>query len=931
MMRMTLPVVLALVALPGAGAQRLADASPASGLAAPGQSRPAMAARESVLDQRITLRLGEVPLRVAVQEIARAAALGFVHGELLPARRTVRVQLTDVRVGDALAEVLRGTGLVYEFAPASRMLVLHAPAREEAGRIVGRVVQSVTREPLPDVQIVLEGTNRGTRTTDKGDFVLADVPAGTYTVSARKVGLARAAQRVTVRGDTTVQLELALASTVSRLDEVVVTSTISETQVRQVPVDVTVITDADIRARNITNVQQLFRGDIPGVFMEDRGFRNLDPFSESTPQVRGQNFLSASPNSPSFLKVYLDGVLVDYAIVAQLDATNIERIEVVRGPAATTMYGSGASDGVMQIFTKRGTLGSRPRATLGLSTQMYDSPYVENIVMSPRVELGLSGGADAFSYNARASLARQGAWVPTYKAQTRNLSLGVRWDNGPFTLSANVQYDGPNEYVSPPDPFYALGLLEDRFSRARISASQLVPKNTIGMMQVQTMGTTATFRATPTWNHTLTVGVMNRSSESWGDRPAYTHPSDTLVNIYGSTNTTNTLRYVNTWVAGITPRLRSNLTTGVEYTSTRYNSFTAMNTARTQGSLNPTLSGLGRQLLRNTGYFAQWELGIADALFLTTGMRAEQNPDYGRDVGMRYAPRFGATYVIDVGDVSIKPRVSYGWANRPPQPQQKDAGPTTTTVSGTTTRYTHTLANPDLRPSESRGGDYGVDVSLGNWLSLSATYFRQLSDNDIYRITTVDTADNVPPPAMEIHTSYQYINIGKVRSTGVELRARAAWQEWSVVSTYSTASNIVLTLPPGVTSVPNTQAKLRVGSRLEHVPKYRSTTTLGYTRARTNLNVSAIMQGRYRAADIASSYDYSYGTPDVARPPTIERREVLMPRWVKYDVNGTQQVWRNVEAFIRVQNLFNSRRTEGYDNLTPLSGRVVTLGTRISN
>src|SRR5207237_2596167 len=95
---------------------------------------------------------------------------------------------------------------------------------------------------------------------------------------------------------------------------------------------------------------------------------------------------------------------------------------------------------------------------------------------------------------------------------------------------------------------------------------------------------------------------------------------------------------------------------------------------------------VSRSQYDNSGFFAQGQLGIRDAVFVTAGLRAEDNQNVGKDLGLAWAPRVGVAYVRTVGDVTAKARVAYGKAIRPPNPgyAQTIAGSTPGQVGSTT-------------------------------------------------------------------------------------------------------------------------------------------------------------------------------------------------------------------------------------------------------
>lgn len=135
--------------------------------------------------------------------------------------------------------------------------------------------------------------------------------------------------------------------------------------------------------------------------------------------VRGNSTWGTSDQ----IKVYLDGVEVANAgQMLTMDPGSIERIEVVRGAQASTIYGSGAASGVLQIFTKKGYPGlDRPRVTLqsslGLIESDFKPPWV-NRPLTQNHQLSVGGGSDAFSYHAGGSYDKVGEWITGYGSRT---------------------------------------------------------------------------------------------------------------------------------------------------------------------------------------------------------------------------------------------------------------------------------------------------------------------------------------------------------------------------------------------------------------------------------------------------------------------------------------------------------------------------------
>jgi outer membrane receptor protein involved in Fe transport len=747
------------------------------------------------------------------------------------------------------------------------------------------------------------------------------------------VGYTKKVRQVEIKDGETLSLDFLLEETINTLNEIVVTSSVAATEVKAVPVDVTVITADLIARKNITRMDQLFRGDIPGVFVNDEGYLSRNPTTARTPYVRGQNFLSANTGStPSFLKTYIDGILVtDYNVVMQLDPASIESMEIVRGPAASTMYGSGASDGVMQIFTKRGRGARKPHVTAGLTSSIFDSPYKGDKVISPRLDFSINGGSDAFSYNGSAFLEKQGAWVPSYKHTTRGFNGGIQWNSGPLAMNATLGYVGPSLYANPPSPWLALGIREGYLSRARVPETSLIPTNEFTTASSQVGGVTAMYTAFPQWIHNLSVGTNISATETAQEKSKYAWVGDTLLSMVNTNARTNTIAYNNTWRTNLGANFESTLTSGVEYTS-NWNTYSRISgLTQLRGGVNGTVYG-SRDETTNTGYFAQWTVGFRERLYLVAGSRLEHNPDYGDDVKYQLAPRVGLTYSHELPGVSVKTRAAYGWGTRPPLAFQKDGRASTSSVSGDFLDEYIYLANNRLLASRNSGIDYGIDLFFGNFLSLSATAFNQFAEKDIYQ-TTVSVDTMTLPDGAEAKykrtTTNQYLNAGKMQSKGVELVGNLVWNNWSLTSTYSTVSNIIRAMPKDQT-LSWTSTTLSVGQRLPWIPTYTGATTLGYIGAQFSANLQMTYQGSVRASDLLDAFFRQYGIASEDGPPQPVR-EVILPGWTKFTLNLNQRVAKNASVFTNIQNLTNRRNVEGLDTHNPQAGRQMLFGLRLNN
>lgn len=219
----------------------------------------------------------------------------------------------------------------------------------QTGAVTGTVVSAQTGEPLSAAQVSLEGTGLGALTQSNGRFLILRVPAGTYTVNAVLIGFASASAQVTVTSGESAAVELRLDPQAISLSEIVVTGVAGATQRTKLPFDVAQVKATDIQVPNV-NVGSSLSGKVAGVTVVQGSGR---PGSSPSILLRGPTSLNASGRDQEPLYI-VDGVILGSTLV-DLDALDIQSIEVVKGAAAASLYGSRAASGVIQIRTKRGT------------------------------------------------------------------------------------------------------------------------------------------------------------------------------------------------------------------------------------------------------------------------------------------------------------------------------------------------------------------------------------------------------------------------------------------------------------------------------------------------------------------------------------------------------------------------------------------------
>src|SRR5688572_5201312 len=138
------------------------------------------------------------------------------------------------------------------------------------GRIIGTVVDSMSRAPLGGVQVYLEGSSLGTMTRQNGTYAIANVPAGRYQLRAERIGMTLALREVVVATGATVQANFALEVKALGLDEIVVTGTAGAARRREVGNSIQQINVANLPDRPV-DVTKMLQAAAPGIEVTNGG------------------------------------------------------------------------------------------------------------------------------------------------------------------------------------------------------------------------------------------------------------------------------------------------------------------------------------------------------------------------------------------------------------------------------------------------------------------------------------------------------------------------------------------------------------------------------------------------------------------------------------------------------------------------------------
>jgi TonB-dependent SusC/RagA subfamily outer membrane receptor len=259
------------------------------------------------------------------------------------------------------------------------VLLLPALAAGQPGTVTGRVTDARNGDPIAAAAVRVEGTALIVETGSDGRYRLARVPVGKQLITARGIGYKMGGQTIEVTGGGEVTVDFVLQYSPANLQQIVVTGTAGDqTRAAQGAVIASIPADSLIAKAPVQSLTEVLGGRVASVNVQE-----ASGTTGTAPRItiRGPASISLS-DAPI---VFIDGVRMEsdqrrdigqqgglealggQAVTALNDISpeDIESIEVVKGPAAATLYGADASAGVIQIITKKGRLGAHPfRQTL---------------------------------------------------------------------------------------------------------------------------------------------------------------------------------------------------------------------------------------------------------------------------------------------------------------------------------------------------------------------------------------------------------------------------------------------------------------------------------------------------------------------------------------------------------------------------------------
>jgi TonB-linked SusC/RagA family outer membrane protein len=732
-------------------------------------------------------------------------------------------------------------------------VALHAQAQTT---IAGRV-RTPGGTPIADAQIIAVGQQRVARSDASGAYRLLvnGAPGTVIAIRATKLGHQMQLARVTLEG-ALITRDFTMAEQPAALNAVVVTGSPTGIATRREVANVVAqlpVAELIDRVPSIANITYALQSRVPGVqVLTQSGTEG----TAARIRIRGVSSVSAG-SAPIYV---IDGIRMSGgaqtgfglsgATQSASDAIHpqdIESFEVIKGPAAATLYGADAANGVIAITTKRGTpgeQGAKITARTSYGNQEWSGRSNTNYTLCTQARIDSSGlGIVARSYPGCAGktagtlisadlLRSDPGALRTGHTRLQHLDvtgggerfgyyLGGNYDDNDGVVFNNTfkRYSGRSNFtVAPSDKFGAdinigyyrtdvrLPLSDNASNGLTRNANRAIPgrlnnfgvgwlglsPNEINAFDDQTRSDrflfSGTVRSTPvSWFSQKLSGGFDygtRKNEEF-------YPIDTTGKApYGAVNATGGVfqfkpvqkLYTIDYAATISNKFGSTLTSefsvGSQLISSRTESLQgngdglSSNTVRLISLASNRTAFEGKVEQSTLGFLAQEKIGWNDRLYVTLGLRADDNSAFGKEYNLVAYPKFGASYVISEESFfkvphvdQLRLRTAWGRAGNSPVPYAADRTFVVQQLvnADATTRPALTpsnFGNPNLFAERGEELEFGFDGSLFSG--------RITTDFTFYNKTTKDAFIPVPAAPSSGFVGNVLQNVGTINNKGIE-------------------------------------------------------------------------------------------------------------------------------------------------------------------
>ncbi|HEY5968396.1 MAG TPA: TonB-dependent receptor [Chitinophagaceae bacterium] len=847
----------------------------------------------SINAQTVNFSGKNVSLKKIFSTIKKQTGTVFFYDEaLIKEAKPVTVNLNNASLETALNEIFKDQPLTWALEDKTvtitkRPISITTPAEifpQQSVQAKGNITDDYGI-PVSDVSVTVRGKQQGTISDKDGRFSIKADPKDILVFSS--VGYATKEVKVESR-----ELNIELQLEIKPMESLIVGGNFSASKRKADATSVTVIDSKTLEKIPTNTIDQIFRGWVPGTNNFEQGSSPAGLLSLS---IRG----AGNPSSVAPVAVYIDGI--EYAggsaFLCQLDKTNIDRIEIVRGPGASTLYGTGSNGGIVQIFTKKGRA-NQTTVNFSSSAGFYKSKWVEKNAFQQLHNLELVTGFQKASLTMGATYRTVGAYFPDGGETHKGFYLDAKFDLGKLQVNAIARYNVSNysfardpifdtaihprtDIIISPSPGVSVAAYE--WFRVRPTVSD----NKNGFTETYITGINLSHNTTKNWINKLDIGY---TSNDYGEVPV-ANGITPLQRLYQTINhNITTVRYFNTLTLPNNGHdLKATILSGLEFKNYSPRSvswtFANTNTFRDEEPDN-----------KNYGAFVQINPSYKN-VYLTMGLRYEKNELFKAALN----PRIGLTTNFDTRSLTIKPRISWGKGITPPSYSNRFGEPANA--------FTIVYPNPDMKPQSQQGFDYGLELydKKGKYKFEVVYYDNILEDMITQLILGPDTTN----PNL---AAFVWTNAAQVVNRGWEFSGAYTTKRFNLQGTFSIMNSTVEdTTGSHLLSQLSGKAP---GTRMYNLPRHTAGLNFTYSfyklfgkndRGSVSLNVTEVDGVKYQ--DSRTHYlDIAYGRAPY-NPPVLPY-EMETPAVFRVGFFADYLVVPNLRFFAQGSNILNDYNYE---------------------
>jgi outer membrane receptor protein involved in Fe transport len=810
------------------------------------------------------------------------------------------IQLKNVSLDSAVHSVLKNQPFNYSIegktifiTPAKNAIPESSTEKTSAlQKIRGRVIDQ-SGLPVPGASIVSTNPKTSTLTRENGDFQVMLHKGDSLIISS--IGYSK----IIIKPDSNFII-VAMLYSASPLDQVVVGGNLFATKRKSDISSLTIIDSKTLETLPVTNISEIYRGLVPGTNSYSVGDQSQNA---PTLTIRG----AALENSISQIDVVIDGVELagGSGSLSFINKENIDRIEILRGPESSTLYGTGSNGGMVQIYTKKGTQNTNDLFATA-AAGFIQSKWVPASAFQQYYTLDKYFGFKKTSLLAGGTYQTSGPWLPGGGEKTGTAHINLNWDPAnKISINLSGYYAGTDRNVSRNPAYDTCIHIPDSLQYLGVAPTKLTNKK--GNINTYITGLNIVYLANIHWTHHLTFGfsenTVHQSAVASIDKSGMVPD-----NFNQSVGKTTTIRYSNilnlgdpnkTWTASVM--------SGAEYKNIFYNE-------KVTGSNPYILDGDPPNI--NLGFFAQINSSYKN-IFLTTGLRYDYNKLFENNHSLN--PRIGLTTNFSLAGLIIKPRISWGSGITAPSYSARYGYPSD--------GYSVGAPNPAIKPQQQTGFDYGVEIyDRHNRFSGEVVYYdNTLKDMFVY--------NNLAPENGLL--VYQITNAGLVTNRGWEFSGR--YKLSSHFSLYGSFSIMYSVIKDSTNDYLSAQlAGHAPGYQLKNLPRHTAGLFSTYHFSKLfgkkdggifNINVTEV-DGVYALNGVQYLIDVAYGrAPTTGNVP--DRYWQTSGTIFKLGFNFEYYLVSSIRFFAQGSNVLNQNQYEQNSNF-PTHGASWLFGFKFS-